>query len=168
MVIGRADVEDAYRRYFPLIRRKCGRTLRDPVEAEDLAQEVFMRFWRERARIDDPVAVTAWLYRTATNLAVDRLRSRRATPVDDDTLLGLAPPAPGNPETESHARVLLRDFLAAIPADLLKAAILSRVDGLTHPEAAGVLGISERTLRRMLTKFEARATHFRKARGEMS
>lgn len=163
--ISRNDVEAAYRQYFPLIRSKCNRMLRDGAEAQDLAQEVFTRFWRERASIADPSAATAWLYRTATNLAVDRLRSRRTIPMADDALASLAGGG-GNPEGESHARRTLDDLFAALPADALQAALLARVDGLTQPEIAEVMGTSERTVRRLLVKFEEHLARFHRKRGE--
>jgi len=42
------QVKEAYRRYFPIIVRKSGRMLRDASEAQDLAQETFLRLWRSR------------------------------------------------------------------------------------------------------------------------
>ena len=51
-------------------------------------------------------------------------------------------------------RVLVNDF----PAQELEAAILSRLDHLTHPEIAEVMGVGERTVRRLLTRFDERVT----------
>jgi RNA polymerase sigma-70 factor (ECF subfamily) len=158
-------VEETYRRYYPVIRLKCERMLKDPVEASDVAQEVFVRLWSERAKIHDPLAVTAWLYRTATHLVVDRIRGRRTTAFDERTLIDLMPEAPGDPELDSHARSLLRGLVSDMPAEELKAAILARIDGLTQPELAEVLGVSERTVRRMLAQFEERLERWRKRRG---
>ena len=50
--------------------------INDAAESQDLAQEVFVRLWRSREIISDPRALTAWLYRTCTRLAIDRARSR--------------------------------------------------------------------------------------------
>src|SRR6476660_9181118 len=74
------QVKEAYRRYFPMIVRKSGRMLRGSSEAQDLAQETFLRLWKSRLDLRDAAATTAWLYRTCTRLALDRLRSpvRRA------------------------------------------------------------------------------------------
>jgi RNA polymerase sigma-70 factor (ECF subfamily) len=55
-----------------------------------------------------------------------------------------------------HTRQLLERLAAKIPAYELELAFLDRVDGLTQPESAEVLGISERTVRRMLTRLDER------------
>lgn len=68
------DVESTYQRYYPVIWAKCRRMLRDPAEAQDLAQETFARLWASRDSLHDSEAALGWVYRTATRLAVDRLR----------------------------------------------------------------------------------------------
>src|SRR5438046_3042665 len=70
------SIDDAYRRYFALIRAKCQRMLAASGEAEELAQETFVRFWREAGRLDERAAL-GWMYKTATRLAIDRLRARK-------------------------------------------------------------------------------------------
>src|SRR5688572_14300759 len=71
------SVEQMYRTYFATIRAKCTRMLGDTHEAEDVAQETFVRLWRDGAALDDPYRVSGWIYRTATRLAIDLLRGRR-------------------------------------------------------------------------------------------
>src|SRR5438045_8731345 len=68
--------EETYRRVYPMILSKCRRMLSDGAEAQDLAQEVFVRLWRSREAVLEPAAVSAWLYRTCTRLAIDRARGR--------------------------------------------------------------------------------------------
>jgi DNA-directed RNA polymerase specialized sigma24 family protein len=62
--------------------------------------------------------------------------------------------------SESEARFIgreqLRRLLAHCPEAELEAAILSRVDRLTHPEVAEVMGVGERTVRRLLGRFDER------------
>ena len=69
--------DETYRRVFPMILNKCRRMMSDVAEAQDLAQEVFVRLWRSRETIAEPRALTAWLYRTCTRLAIDRAASER-------------------------------------------------------------------------------------------
>lgn len=147
------EVTRSYTRFFPLLREKCRRMLIDNDEAQDVAQETLVRFWRAGVPTGDVRRVTAWLYRTSTHLAVDRLR-RRSTQAPEDA----APPveAPGL-EAGAASRQLLSRLAAEVPADELEAAVLDRLDGLTQPEAAEVLGVSERTVRRLLSRFDARA-----------
>ena len=53
------------------------RLLNDAAEAEDVAQEVFLKLWTGAARVREPQALAAWLARASANLALDRLRQRR-------------------------------------------------------------------------------------------
>ena len=144
------DVQQAWRRYFPLVREKCRRVLKDVDDADDVAQDVFIRFWQGRAPRDVRGA-TAWLYKTATHLCIDRLRQRsmRDRPVPQPTQ------APDLEAATGHRQVL-EQLISLADDDELQVAVLSRVDGLTQPEAAEVLGISERTVRRLLNRFDDR------------
>jgi len=149
--------EDCYRRVFPLVLAKCRRMLRGNADAMDLAQEVFVRLWQHRALVDDPQALTAWLYRAATRLVIDRARQRKLSEESLGHLQSaLEETAPADAEARFSSRRLLRSVLGDCPENELEAAILSRLDRLTHPEIAEVVGASERTVRRLLTRFDER------------
>jgi RNA polymerase sigma-70 factor (ECF subfamily) len=155
------QVKEAYHRYFPIIVRKSGRMLRDASEAQDLAQETFLRLWRSRLDLRDAAATTAWLYKTCTRLALDRLRAP-VRPAEGTAELGeaIASPEP-SAEDRSHHRAILAEIWRRFPQEEVEAAILSRVDGLNHQEIGEVLGISERTVRRLLTRIDARLDGWR-------
>lgn len=150
------SIEAAYRRYFPIIREKCARMLGDGDEAQDVAQETFVRLWRAALVEEDPRRVTAWIYRTSTHLAVDRLRRRR--------FIGDAP-LDRMPDADLEQRVQARQELSRIardvPADELAIAVLHRVDGLGQEEIAQVVEISDRTVRRVLRRFDERLARMR-------
>jgi RNA polymerase sigma-70 factor (ECF subfamily) len=158
------DVDAAYRRYFALIREKCRRMLADFAEADDVAQETFVRLWSAKLDSSDSRRVVGWIYRTATRLAVDRLRERsRVVSVDSPgkVLAQLEALAPGSDDA-----LATRSSLAAIarrlPPEELEVALLSRLDGLTQMEIAELSGVSERTVRRRLRKLDARVAKLRK------
>jgi RNA polymerase sigma-70 factor (ECF subfamily) len=155
------DVEQLYRRYFPLIREKCARMLRDRAEAQDVAQETFTRLWADRARLRDDAGVASWIYRTSTRLAIDRFR--RAARDGDAVLAGDDAPDGIDAAERLASRQLLARVAALAPDDELEVAVLSRVDGLTHGEIAAVLGRSDRTVRRLLDRLEARLAHLKEA-----
>lgn len=115
-----------------------------------MAQDVFVRLW-QRGLSDDVRDVTAWLYKSATHLCIDRLRQRamHQRPVPQATV------SPDLEATTGHRQTLQR-LVSVAEADELHVAVLSRLDGLTQPEAAAVLGISERTVRRLLSRFDER------------
>src|SRR5213078_3762824 len=83
--------------------------LRDRVAAEDLAQDVFVRAWRNAASYDARRgAVLSWLLGITRNAAIDVLRLKRAEPVDPETLavrLQADSGAPGAADHEERARV---------------------------------------------------------------
>jgi len=65
-------------------------------------------------------------------------------------------------EDSMAARSAILALHARVPGEELEAVILCRVDGLSHPEAAEVLDVSERTVRRLLERFDAGAARWRK------
>jgi len=141
-----SDVEAIYRKYFPILRHKCGRMLRDPAEAQDLAQEAFARLWVERQNFDDPKAVVGWIYRTSTRLAIDRLRRKPALGLE----LAEALAGTDSPEARAELAQALLYLSTQLRAPQLQALILSHADGMTQPQIASVLGTSERHVRRLL------------------
>ena len=158
------DVDAVYRRYFSLIREKCRRMLPDAAEADDVAQETFVRLWRAKLRDDDPRTVTAWIYRTSTRVAVDRLRKRAARIGLDEALDRLASVPPG-PDEALAIRRTLELISKALPPQELEIAVLHRLDGLTQAQIAEVAQVSDRTVRRFLERLERRVETLRKENG---
>jgi RNA polymerase sigma factor (sigma-70 family) len=134
-------------------------------DAEDVAHESFVRLlqhgpaWVSDA--DTPV-VMAWLYRTCTRLAIDTLRMRSRVALGDDGALDEAS-WPGGIAVDMalHARRLVHALCKRVEEVELEAAVLYRVDGLSQQEVAAVLGVSERTVRRLLDRFDAHAKQWR-------
>jgi RNA polymerase sigma-70 factor (ECF subfamily) len=159
--------DEVYRRVFPMILSKCRRMLSGSADAQDLAQEVFVRLWQSREKIAEPRALTAWLYCTCTRLAIDRARSRGR---QDEAFAVLSADAGGahdaaDPEVRSAGRRMLKDLVAQTPDRELEVALLSRIDGLNQEEIAEVLDMGERTVRRLLARFAQRFEHARAAGG---
>lgn len=69
---------------LPRLLALATRLLGDRMEAEDVAQEVFVRIWKQASRWREGEAkVDTWVHRVALNLCYDRLRGRREVPHDD-------------------------------------------------------------------------------------
>ena len=131
--------------------------LKGDAEASDVAQEVFVRLWRHRELVEDQQALVGWLYRTATRLVIDRARQRA---LGQESLQHLHDTLRAPPTQDSEARFTtreqLRTVLATCSPEQLEAAILNRVDRLTQPEVAELMGVGERTVRRLLVSFDER------------
>ena len=89
----------------------CYRMLGSPFEAEDAVQETLLRAWRSADRFEGRAAVRSWLYRIATNVCLDQLKSRerRARPMD----LGPA----GEPVVENLNTLPEVTWIEPLPAD---------------------------------------------------
>jgi RNA polymerase sigma-70 factor, ECF subfamily len=89
----------------------CYRMLGSPFEAEDAVQETLLRAWRSADRFEGRAAVRSWLYRIATNVCLDQLKSRerRARPMD----LGPA----GEPVVENLNALPEVTWIEPLPAD---------------------------------------------------
>ncbi|HEY2160135.1 MAG TPA: sigma-70 family RNA polymerase sigma factor [Solirubrobacteraceae bacterium] len=113
--------------------------LGDPKAAEDVAQETFVRAWRHASSYDARRgAVSSWLLTIARNLAVDRARLKRATPVDPD-LIALqlereATPARTDDATHAAEREQVRELLLGLPAQQRRALVLATYFGRTAKE----------------------------------
>ena len=141
--------------YFSPIFAKCRRLLGDTAAAEDVAQETLLRLWKSTLGAGTDTRTTmAWLYRTCTRLAIDELRRRRKTEAASPHLDAV--PCGVDAAACLEARQLVARLAGSVPEEELDAVVLCRVDGLSHPEVAHVLEVSERTVRRLLASFDER------------
>jgi RNA polymerase sigma-70 factor (ECF subfamily) len=109
--------------------------------------------------VQDPRALTAWLYRTSTHLVIDRAR-QRAFSQENLTHLHrlLQNDVVRDSEAQLASREQLRNVITSCSEQELEAAILNRVDRLTQPEVATLMGVAERTVRRLLDRFDERTS----------
>ncbi len=144
------------------------RILGDAAEAEEVAQEAFLRAWQAAASFDPARArFTTWLHRIVVNLAIDRTRRRAGAPSTGlEAAAELADAAPG-PEADAaaaEARAALAVALGALPPRQRAAIALAYEEELSGAEAAAALEVSERALEGLLR----RARQFLRSRLEGS
>ncbi len=149
---------DLFAAYQGRIRRYILSMVRDPVEADDLTQDVFLQAHRKLGSLRDPDAVISWLYRIATHVCYDRFRrsSRqpRLDPLDPGGSLGAgsvgAGPGGDRGDETSLDRVLeraemsacVRSFLDDLSDEYRQVILLHDLEGLTNAEIAEMLGAS--------------------------
>lgn len=154
-----AGDDDAFaqlvRRHQKRIYHVAIHLLRDGAEAEDIAQETFVRAYASRARFDGRSQPYTWLYRIAVNLSLNRLRSRKRTsgdtPVHDPRLepLLISDGPHSSPESETDERRLGKLVCQAIDElseTLRTTLILAQIEGLPHGDIATILGCPEGTI----------------------
>jgi RNA polymerase sigma-70 factor, ECF subfamily len=142
------------------VRRCAARILADDEEARDIAQLAFVRAWENLGRYDPSWSFSTWLYRIATNLAIDVLRSRESrnrTHAAHLRLVGesVGPSAPRD-LAEGEVRRIFAELAARLTPAQRTAFVLREVEGLATAEVAQVMGCTEATVRNHV--FQARAT----------
>lgn len=144
------------------IERHLHRRVGDPSLAEDLAQEVFLRAWLHAPTGLPELRLRAWLYRVATNVAIDALRARAGRvggmPSDGGTLDLLAHAAA--PADQDHdERLAIEAALAQLPARE-RALVTLQFAGYGPTDAARLLQTTPEAARKRLTRARE---HFRRA-----
>src|SRR5688572_11703618 len=109
------DLDACYRRYGPLVYRRCLRLLRSEAQAEEAMQDVFVELVRRQERIEDR-GLSSLLFRIATNVSLNRLRSRRRRPEDADDRLLMHIAQDDQLEQRSLADQLLAQLFGREPA----------------------------------------------------
>jgi RNA polymerase sigma-70 factor (ECF subfamily) len=123
------------------------------MEAEDVAQETFVRIWKQAPQWKEGEArFDTWIHRVALNLCYDRLRGRREDPVAD--LPDQADPQ-ALPDLQLDTRVRderVRAALATLPARQREALVLNYYQELSNIEAAALMGITVDALESLLAR----------------
>jgi len=156
------DVASLYVRYGPLVFRRCLRLLKSEAEAEDAMQDVFVRVIARAAELTDS-GLSSLLFQMATQVSLNRLRTRRRKPEsgDEALLLGLADEG-ARIDRALTARWLERLFTGEQP-DTATMAVLHYVDGMTLDEVATLTQLSVSGVRKRLRGLSDRASALRAA-----
>jgi RNA polymerase sigma-70 factor (ECF subfamily) len=152
-----ADIEAYYRRYAPMVLRRCRRLLRDEEAAVDAMQDVFVRLLQREEVLQDS-APSSLLLKVATNVCLNRIRTRRRRPEDGDPDLfeTIAFAGPGAGEDTSLARSILNRLFGEEPESTRLIAVMHHLDGMTHEEVAAEVGLSVSGVRKRLRKLRHR------------
>jgi RNA polymerase sigma-70 factor (ECF subfamily) len=142
------------RRHQKRIFRLAVHLLRNATEAEDVAQETFVRAYGALERFDGRSEPFTWIYRIAVNLSLNRARkpSRRSAPADDpriEPLLVERRAAYADPDrlaADRQLAIALCEGMDELSETLRTTLVLVSIDGLSHAEASEVLGCPEGTV----------------------
>jgi RNA polymerase sigma-70 factor (ECF subfamily) len=152
-------------RYQRPVTALAYRYLGDETEAEDLAQEAFLRVYRSRARYEPQAKFSTWLYRIVVNVCLNAIRARKARPplprggMPDGNGSGSVPEfedrdAPG-PERRLEERELARRVKAAVdelPENQRLAILMNKYQDLSYQEIADAMEMTTMAVKSLLTR----------------
>jgi RNA polymerase sigma-70 factor (ECF subfamily) len=166
-------------RYAAPITNLAHRVVRDRDEAEDVAQETFIKAHGALGRFDPTFPFRVWLFRIAYNAAIDHVRRRRSGSVSIDMprriggeeveweLVDRGSPSPEDRLLAGDRRAILERAIAELPPALRAAIVLRHVEDLSYEEIASTLGVPLGTVKiRIHRGREALARILRKELGE--
>ena len=136
------DLESVYREHGARVYCLCLQILRQPADAEDAVQEVFLKVLDRGAQFEGRARFTTWLHRMTVNLCLHRLereRVRLALPLESDGPAAGASPAQQAETRDEAARAAA--LLARLPLEQRLALYLREVEGLSYREIAQSLEI---------------------------
>lgn len=154
LITGHPDAPTvAWRRFLPLVRRMLRRALGDRNEVEDVAQAVFLCFFRRVHSLRDPLALRAFVIGIALRVVHEEVRRRRrqrrdaqTQALEDDHVVVAADAVP------KHAFANLHRLVQRLKHRERAAFMLRFVEGLDTAEVAEALGVSEPTARRSFSR----------------
>ena len=147
-------VREIVARKLPRIVALAARMLGDRDEANDVAQEAFMRIWKIAPKWRPGAArFDTWLHRVTLNLCYDRLRRHRETTSSDELPeeADLAP-LPDERLATAHVNERIKQALAMLPARQREALVLQYYQDLPNAEAAALMGVSVEALESLLSR----------------
>lgn len=138
----------------------------NPDEAEDLAQEVFLRIYRIRKKYRPKAKFSTWLFTIANNLALNALRDRKRRPVlplevQDSGPLGTRPggtsaPARDDPPTHSlqqqELAEVIRQALDGLNERQRVAIVLNKFEDMNYAEIAEVMALTTKAVKSLLSR----------------
>ncbi len=141
-------------RYLTPVFRYAFSLLHEAGTAEDVAQETFLRVWRQAGRWQNTGRVQGWLFRIAHNLGVDELRRRRPhlSFEESEDLLPASPPLQEVHAEQRGTTRALEKALFSLPARQRSALWLVYYESMRGHEAAAVMGVSPDAFESLLAR----------------
>lgn len=148
------DLGELFRQHGPMVYRRALRLLSRPEDADEATQEVFLRVMRSVDTFEGRSGITTWLYQITTHYCLNliRDRGRRRQLLEQNVVFDGMTPDEGGSAAASDL-LLLQQLLAEADEQQAQAAVYVYLDGMSHEEAAELLGVSKRTVGNLLERF---------------
>lgn len=156
----------AFGRLVELHQQRVFRTARailgNDADAQDAAQEAFLRAFRHLGSFDPRRDLAAWLYKLTVNVCRDMVRRRpgKGTVEIDTEALAARDPGPFEAAALQEQRDLTRSAIARLPYKERAAITLRDMEGLTTAEVAAALGTTQATVRSQVSAARAKLRRY--------
>ena len=130
--------------------------LKNETDAEDIVQEVFVKIWESRDKLDDYKLLNSYLFTIAYNNSIDLIRKKISNNnylehLKNSASINLTPSIISQIEF-SELEIQVEKLIANLPGRQKQVYLLHREEGLTYPEIAEQLGISKNTVENHMAK----------------
>ena len=151
------DAHRAFREVFDvmhvaLISFSWRRYTKSQTLSQDIVQNVMLKLWEIRKTLDPNRSLKSLLYTMVKNLSLNAIRDRHsAQELSPDTMEDNVNQGPDDELDYEMRRQILYQFISELPERRREAFTLSRFEGLTHDEIAGIMGLTPRTVNTHIT-----------------
>ncbi len=149
------EFQAVHERFRPRIHRYLTRLVGE-ADAEDMTQLVMLKVSEKLAEFRGESNISTWIYRIATNAALDKLRGRANQPVadvnfdsalDEDLPPGMQDASAEKTAIREEMNACIREFIERLPEAYKTVMVLSELEGFQNAEIAAILGISVDTVK---------------------
>ena len=158
-----------------LVWRVCWHYTGDRDASADCGQETMIRVWKGLGSYRGECSFESWVYRIAANCCTDWLRKKkrdRSVSMEPMKDQGFDPadPSPGTEELAiaSEEQRRLREAIGLLPEEQRDALVMTQLERIPYEEAAGILGVSEGTVKSRVNRAKARLKELLSGPGELS
>jgi RNA polymerase sigma-70 factor (ECF subfamily) len=149
----------AYERHGERVQRLCRRLLGRPADAEDAAQDVFLKLFERATAFDGRARFSTWLHRLTVNTCLHRLERERLRLVrslpGSDQAPAADTEAPDASLARTETRLALERMLARLSGEHRAVLVLRELEGLSYREIAATLDVPEGTVMSRLARARA-------------
>ena len=145
--------EEVFRKYYQPLCLFALKYLKDPDEAEEIVQELFVRIWQKNQASDINTSLKSYLYQAVRNTCLNTLKHNAVKLEYQKNATGPSPQEnAGDSLVALELEIRIREALDQLPPERKKIFLMSRQEGLKYREIAGKLNISVKTVENQMSK----------------
>lgn len=149
------EYEKAFRTYYQALCNYACTFLKDPDEAEETVQQVFVNIWNKREQIQISTTLQAYLYRAVNNASLNRIRHEKVRNEHRDHVMAQTSPVIEHTAQQVISRELTREIhkaVEALPDRCRETFEMSRFEGMSYAEIAEAQGVSVKAVEKQMGK----------------